>query len=339
MSAPAKKRTLGGGENGKDVQAVQRAVAVAVRALGQEPRSAATGTFGDGTKADLKTFQKSEGIQASGSMGQPTLDKLWKHFDAYGRSLYFKAQLGTPSDLPHGYLASGMSGNRVRAAQQMFWRAFGPDSHNARNGMYGDGLEADVRHFCGVIDADPVDGKTLSIQVWRMIWAFGDEYAHELATTSNQDTGSAADKRSELVTWAEWYVAQAGSKYVQARPYQRDDPPKNPLRNDCSGSSSHLLKLAGFPDPSGNDFNGVGYTGTMMHAGSPVELPRTGWDGLKAGDLVFYGGSSWNPSHVGMVLDCGRFFTFGSDPPTITTYAGYWTSGRRYEIGARRMLA
>jgi peptidoglycan hydrolase-like protein with peptidoglycan-binding domain len=334
MSPPQKKRTLSDGCKGKDVQGVQRAVYVAVRALGKAPLNARNGTYGDGTISDIKTFQRALGIEPSGNTGQPTLNALWPHMDAYGRALYFKAQIGAAPELPNGKLEHGAKGDRVRAAQQMMWRALGESSQNARNSVYGDGLAADVRHYLGIIDAAPGDGRQISQKLWTMLYGFGDEYARELADKAP----AGGSDRSELVTWAEWYVAQHGSAYAQIRPYQRDDPPKNPLRNDCSGSSSHIMKLAGFPDPSGNGYNGHGYTGTMMHAGWKVELPRSGAGGLLAGDLVFYGGSASDPQHVAMMLDAGRLFTFGSNPPTITPYASYWTSGRRYEIGARRVI-
>jgi len=335
MSAPKKKRTIAGGESGKDVQGVQRGL---WKALGPDSHNARNGNAGDWTIHDLKEFQRRNGIEASGSMGQPTLDALWRHVDAYGRALYFRAKIGKPSPLPDGALRYGAKGDRVRAAQQMLWRALGDEAQNARNATYGEGLAADVRHFHGIIDAAPTDGRTINENVWAMIWAFGDEYAHELAGSAGAG-GSSADLRSNLVTWAEWYVA-TGGWYLQARPYQRDAPPVEPLENDCSGSIHHLFKLAGLPDPSGNDFNGTGYTGSMVDAGRKVAMPKSGSAGLLAGDLIFYGGSpGYDTTHVATMLDGGRLYTFGSNPPTITTYAGYWTSGRRYDVGARRVLA
>ena len=335
MSAPQKKRTISGGEVGKDVQGVQRAL---WQALGADSKNARNGNAGDQTIADLKAFQRSVGIEPTGSMGQPTLNALWPSIDAYGESLYFRAKIGSATNLPNGKLTYGGKGNRVRAAQQMLWRALGEASQNARNSTYGDGLAADVRHFHGLIDAAPTDGRTINQSVWEMLWGFGDDYAHELANAAGSG-GTSADQRSNLVTWAEWYVATSG-KYVQARPYQRDAPPVEPLKNDCSGSVSHLFKLAGLPDPSGNGFNGTGYTGTMVGAGKKVAMPKSGADGLLAGDLVFYGGSpGYDTQHVVTMLDRGRIFTFGDTPPTITTYAAYWTSGRRYDVGARRLVA
>ena len=166
-----------------------------------------------------------------------------------------------------------------------------------------------------------------------MLYGFADEYARELAAETAPAGSSAI--RSELVTWAEWYVATSGV-YVQARPYQGDVPPRTPLTNDCSGSIHHLFKLSGGPDPSGNGFDGSGYTGTMEGRGTRRELDAA----PAAGDCVFYGGSSGTGStHVAMHLGDGRIFTFGSDPPTICPFSTYWTSGRRSDIGARRYFS
>src|SRR4029077_1685534 len=243
--------------------------------------------------------------------------------------LYFRAKIGAATDLPNGKLVHGAQGDRVRAAQQMLWRAFGDDAANQRNKVYGDGVDADVRYFHGVIDAAPTDGRTITQTVWEMLWGFGDEYAHDLAGDAPAST---SDQRSNLVTWAEWYVS-TGGKYAQIRPYQRDQPPVTPLKNDCSGSIHHLMKLSGFPDPSGNGYNGTGYTGTMQTAGKKITLPGSGAAGLLAGDMIFYGGNPGSATtHVAVMLDGGRLFTFGSNPPTICPYASYWTSGRRYDV-------
>lgn len=331
VACPQKKRGLSGGESGKDVQAVQRAVAKGLEAVEEVAHSAATGTYGDGTRADVKRWQELNGIEATGKVGQPTLSSLWFCFDAYGRSLYFKAKIGQAPPLPNGELRYGMSGDRVRALQQMLWRALGSSSENIRNGVYGEGVASDVALFRHVADVAG-DGETVDPGLWAMLYGFGDEYARSLAAEDDPDGAEAV--RSELVTWAEWYVA-TGGHYLQARPYQRDDPPREPLQNDCSGSIHHLFLLSGGPDPSGNDFNGSGYTGTMQGRGMRRELEAA----PAAGDCVFYGGEpGGESSHVAMHLGDGRLFTFGSDPPTITPYSTYWTSGRRADIGARRYL-
>jgi cell wall-associated NlpC family hydrolase len=327
---PALKRGLTGGEHGKDVQAVQRAVWAALTEANVTPRNARNGTYGEHTIADVQAWQRLEGIQATGNTGQPTLDSLWPWMDAYGRSLYFKAKIGAAPTLPHGALWEGMSGDRVRALQQMLWRALEGESQNARNRTYGDGVVQDLELYLETADLDG-DGDHCTQSVWEMAYGFADAYARELAAEA---PSSSSGVRSELVTQSEWY-ARTGGYYAQVRPYQMDVPARTPLTNDCSGSIHHLYRLAGGPDPSGRGFDGQGYTGTMQDRGSRHELGSP----LKAGDCVFYGDQGGGiAAHVGMMLDASRLFTFGGEPPTITSYAAYWTSGRRHDIGARRYL-
>ena len=331
---PALKRGLCGGEVGKDVQGVQRGVHAALTACGEVARNARNGTYGDLTVSDVQAWQRLEGIEPTGNTGQPTLDTLWPWMDAYARSLYFKAKIGQAPTLPHGELRYGWDGDRVRALQQMLWRALEDASVNARNATYGDGVRRDLELFAEVADLNPApDPDTCTQSVWEMCYGFADAYARELAADA---AGSSSGVRSELVTHAEWYVA-TGGQYVQARPYQMDDPPRTPLENDCSGSIHHLFLLAGGPDPSGLGFNGSGYTGTMQGRGQRIDLSAP--SAFKAGDCVFYGDQGGGiAAHVGMMLDTQRLFTFGSNPPTITAYASYWSSGRRADIGARRYL-
>jgi len=331
LDAPQKKRGLSGGESGKDVQALQRAVAKALADLGELSHSSPTGTYGDGTKADVRCFQELCGIEPTGKTGQPTWNALWGWVDAYGQSLVFKAKIGKAPELPQGHLAYGMEGDRVRALQQMLWRALGTQSLNLRNRVYGAGVEQDVAVFLHTIDQEG-DPTRVTADHWAMLYGFADDYARELAA-ADAPAGSAAI-RSELVTWAEWYVA-TGGQYAQLRPYQRDVPPRTPLNNDCSGSIHHLFALSGGPDPSGQGFNGTGYTGTMEVRGSRRDLDAP----PAAGDCVFYGGTpggGTGSTHVAMHLGDGRIFTFGSNPPTICPFGSYWTTGRRYDIGARR---
>ena len=323
---PALKRGLKGGEVGKDVQGVQRAVYAARSSSGESPRNGRTGTYGEHTIADVKAWQRRVGIDATGNTGQPTLDSLWPSMDAYGRSLYFKAKIGQAPALPHGELCYGWSGDRVRALQQMLWRALESASVNARNATFGQGVSDDLALFAEVADLNPEpDDRACEQGVWEMLYGFADAYARDLAQDAG---GEPAGVRSELVTHAEWYTA-TGGRYLQARPYQGDVPARTPLENDCSGSIHHLFKLAGGPDPSGRGFDGQGLHGHDAGSRRAVDLGGA----LLAGDCVFYGDQGGGiASHVAMMLDASRLFTFGSTPPTITAFASYWTSraARRY---------
>lgn len=327
---PKIKRGLSMNEIGQDVLAVQRAVTQALTQHGMKSINAQNGVYGDNSVLDVASWQHIAGIPATGRVGQPTLDSLWPYFDAYGESLYFKAKIGKPAALPAGKLVTGMQGDRVRAAQQMLWRALGIESQNLRNGVYGDGVEADVRIFQGIADLPVTHGDKIDLNLWAMLWGFGDAYAQDLA----QDAPSVgAAIRSTLITLAEQYV-RFGGQYTQSRPYQHSRPLVAPLYNDCSGSIHALYYAAYGPDPSDRGFDGYGYTGTMQEQGT-----RYGFDEVKAGDCVFYGVQAGGiAAHVAMILDGGRLFTFGHTPPTITMFADYWRNARRSDIGARRYL-
>jgi cell wall-associated NlpC family hydrolase len=335
IAAPKKKRTLSEGCSGKDVQAVQRALVKGLAAKGQPSVLAVTGTFGEGTRTDLVTFQRCHGIDASGEMGQPTLGALWAYVDDYGTSLYLRAKLGQPTQLP-GPLKLGAKGDRVRAAQQAFWRMLGGQTQNIRNSVFGAGLQGDVGFFAGLTDQDLASDQ-ISQGTWECVWGFMDEYAMQLARgATNADAGSRSPGavRSNLITLAEDYVATQNT-YLQNRPYDRGalDPV---LRGDCSGSIHRLYQQAGGPDPSGNDFDGSGYTGTMQTRGEEVSLSESL---MLAGDCTFYGDQGGGvAAHVAMYLGSGRLYTFGDDPATITSFGGYWRSGLRSDIGARRYL-
>lgn len=332
---PKKKRTLERKCEGKDVQAVQRALQAGLRAKGQKTVLSVTGTFGEGTETDVATWQRCNGIDASGSMGQPTLDSLWPYFDDYGVSLYYRAKLGKPTKLGEP-IKKGAKGDRVRAAQQAFWRMLGSDTSNARNSVFGDGLQDDLRLFAKRTDQD-ISTDRISQGTWDCVWAFMDEYAMNLANAAAKDDSGASSTgaiRSNLVNLAEDYVRHSGD-YLQNRPYDRGKLVDNPqMRGDCSGSIHRLFQLAGGPDPSGNGFNGAGYTGTMQSRGKEINLSESA---MVAGDCLFYGDQGGGvAAHVELYLGSGRQFGFGGTPPTMHSFAGYWRSGLRHDIGARR---
>jgi cell wall-associated NlpC family hydrolase len=332
-SAPTLKRPLVAGAQGKDVEAIQRAVRRALKERGLPSGNKANGNYGDGTIADVRRWQQARGIQATGKTGQPTLNSLWQYVDGYGVELYFQAVTAKPVPLPSPPLRAGARGDRVRAAQQALWRALGSESGNIRNGVYGDGTVADVKRFLARTHWAG-DGTAITAQTWAALWGFMDGYARALASTKPPPSGP-AQVRSNLVTLAEIYV-RLGGRYLQARPYQRFAPlSAQPLRNDCSGSIGHLFKLAGAPDPFGYGFNGYGYTGSGQSRGRRLAIGATPAN-LLCGDLLYFGNQGGGiSSHMELYLGGGRVFGFGSTPPRIKPWG--WSPGwLRTDIGARR---
>jgi peptidoglycan hydrolase-like protein with peptidoglycan-binding domain len=132
-----------------------------------------------------------------------------------------------------------------------------------------------------------------------------------------------------------WYSKRQNIAYSQTRPYQKGKPPWLPSRWDCSSFVTNCYYAANVPDPNGRNYDGLGYTGTLMSNGRQIVKTE-----LKPGDLIFYGYNRYtrpgfpygSPNHValfvgdGMVLSMGRYpmgyykYDYRSDINHFRTY-------------------
>jgi len=106
-------------------------------------------------------------------------------------------------------------------------------------------------------------------------------------------------QRTAMVAQAEWAIAhEASIHYAQDRPipYDRFKAHKLPITTDCSGFVSCLAFCAGVPDPNGQDYNGQGFTGTLMQ-----HLEHITKGEVLAGDFLTYG--PYPGEHVCMALE------------------------------------
>jgi cell wall-associated NlpC family hydrolase len=76
-------------------------------------------------------------------------------------------------------------------------------------------------------------------------------------------------------------------------------------RLDCSSFAILVYKEAGCDDPSGNNYNGTGYTGDIARHGMPVNVAQPG-------DLVLYG-SPPDYEHVAVYIGNGQNIEIGGD--------------------------
>ena len=86
--------------------------------------------------------------------------------------------------------------------------------------------------------------------------------------------------------------------YAEVRPIPiqpNGKVPPLPLTTDCSGFFTLCYRAAGCPDPNGNNYNGEGFTGTLLKHGSIIP-----WRLAKPGDGVVYG--EGNGHHVGILV-------------------------------------
>jgi hypothetical protein len=118
-----------------------------------------------------------------------------------------------------------------------------------------------------------------------------DKIALDLLKSFAEPAGSSGDKA--VYDYAKASIANEPKiHYSQNRPMTHlGVPPSQGFTADCSGHSTSCYFEADWPDPNHNNYNGNGYTGTL------VNNPKVG-SPYKVGDLALYGTSTGNTTHV-----------------------------------------
>lgn len=132
--------------------------------------------------------------------------------------------------------------------------------------------------------------------------------------------------RHAIVEQARWGVANAGQiHYSEIRPipYQAYKAHHLPITTDCSGFASCCYFAAGFPhDPNGNDWNGQGFTGTLLANSHHINASE-----LQIGDLI-----DFSNAHVVVVVNVGAsidIVSHGSEADPVETTLDDEIAGRR----------
>ena len=116
-----------------------------------------------------------------------------------------------------------------------------------------------------------------------------------------------ADIRDHIVRWAKWGVDNhAGFTYTEgAQRMEGIGHPGTACHADCSAFVTLCYNWAGAPDPNGQNYNGQGYTGTLLAHGTPITKEQA-----IPGDVIVYGpGTGW---HTALIVESG------SDPLTVS---------------------
>jgi hypothetical protein len=95
---------------------------------------------------------------------------------------------------------------------------------------------------------------------------------------------------------------------------ERKKPPLYPSWEDCSSITTWYYWVANAPDPNGNHYNLLGYTGTLASNGHATTHP-------KPGDIILYG-SVFPYHHVAVYIGGGRCISHGSEigPLMLSAY-------------------
>src|SRR5438477_7070526 len=138
-----------------------------------------------------------------------------------------------------------------------------------------------------------------------------------------------SDVRQAIVAAARWGIRnEPRIHYGEARPIPLRR--RLPLTTDCSGFVTLCYFLAGAPDPNGLEYDGAGWTGTLLRNMEHAAEPR-------AGDVVVFG--AYPGHHAAIVLEPGddpllashgqergpvevRFSTESRYQPALVTWLG-----------------
>lgn len=175
-------------------------------------------------------------------------------------------------------------------------------------------------------------------------WAFDAYSVHLLRNyVRAQKRTREEEARDAIADAAAYWIARAGRiSYRQMRPFPVVEPPAIPAAIDCSGFVTICYFAADAPDPNGRDYDGYGYTGTLMSHGRDVTVGE-----VESGDLVFYGRTpshkaspafpAGSPTHVAVALGGGLVASHGSEGGPYKLRIGYREdlhSVRRYPLAA-----
>ena len=106
-----------------------------------------------------------------------------------------------------------------------------------------------------------------------------------------------SDVRGRIVAAARWGIRnEPRIHYGEVRPFPLTR--ELPLTTDCSGFATLCYFLAGAPDPNGNDYDGRGWTGSLLERMESIPSIAA-----RRGDVVVWG--IYPGHHCALVLDPG----------------------------------
>ena len=243
--------------------------------------------------------------------------------------------LGLPTTLNfyHPNLKQGDQNVAVHALQMIIAKKLGKKMKSKIDGQYGPLTVMDVHNLKVMLyhRGLPGDGKTWGLADWKAVQI-------DVITDKNILTllhvQSAVDVKNALrskIVAAAWfgYTNRMNIHYQEVRPMPSSLSlaAHQVINTDCSGFVTLCYKAGGASDPNGFNYNGYGFTGTLLNHGKPVTI-----NNLQPGDLCFYG----HPTvvHTAIYVGKGMVISNGLYPmqylPTSLDAGNWFNCARSY---------
>ena len=167
-------------------------------------------------------------------------------------------------------------------------------------------------------------------------WAW-DSYSARIVQDFCKEFNAAPEdriRRAIAATAYYWSCKRNQIHYSQIRPFQLVEPPDIPARIDCSGFVTLCHKAGGAVNPNRRQWDGLGYTGTLLGGGRRCTDVKE----LKPGDCVFYGFTKLpkagfplnSPTHVALYVGGGYVITQGNEDGPEHVLFNYWSQVNCY---------
>jgi peptidoglycan hydrolase-like protein with peptidoglycan-binding domain len=238
--------------------------------------------------------------------------------------------VSSPPDVPRAReITEGMHGDDVVAVKHALSRA-GYLRWGTFTPLWGPGVIAAAKNFQNDHGVPPGPGTYGPLTHAALVathrkgsdteWAY-DAHAIALmqAFCDHLTAKPAAGVRGAIVAEAARLFGRRDEiDYDQGRPFLLLKPQSVPHKLDCSGFITVCHFVGGAPDPNGSNYDGNGYTGTLISTGQPCAQNK-----LEAGDIVLYGATTTarpgfpigSPTHVALFDGADGVYSQGGPNP------------------------
>lgn len=169
-------------------------------------------------------------------------------------------------------IRNGSKGKDVIGVKRAIWKANGLKVPTGATELFGPTAVKELKFFQKKhrLPADGVLGQV----TLKKLAPFFDAYAFLLYEGYKPGTNPIQAKRDLFVAYMLWaYNNKTRIHYLQRRPMQgMNDLQHLPVYEDCSEFYTKGCKYAGFPDPNGFNYNGIGNTATIAAHGKRVTI-------------------------------------------------------------------